>query len=179
MQHSKSPAKTTQHFQPTSCLCPTQHGVAKWEKDVRLKIEQSASKWSFAIIAGEGWCSGESTHPPPMWLGVNAICGLSLVLVLSFALSDFLLGNPVFPSPQNKPTFPNPKLTRNGRQRTLHGCATHCTFKLLFIYLLILLCLWPWFPIGCFFPLELTLLATKLPNICLQCKIMDKNTWQK
>ena len=117
--------------------------------------------------------------PPTHVVGCHAICGLSLVLVLSFALSDFLLGTPVFPSPQNKPTFPNPKLTRNGRQRTLHGCATHCTFKLLFIYLLILLCLWPWFPIGCFFPLELTLLATKLPNICLQCKIMDKNTWQK
>ena len=88
-----------------------QHGVAKAEKDVRLKIEQSASKWGFAIIVPEGWHSGESTHAPPMWSGVNAICGLSLLLVLSFALKGFLLGTPVFPSPQNKPTFPNPKLT--------------------------------------------------------------------
>ena len=67
----------------------------------------------------------------------------------------FLLGTPVFPSPQNKPTFPNPKLTRNGRQRTLHGCATHCTFKLLFIYLLILLWLWTWFLVGCLSHLSL------------------------
>ena len=31
------------------------------------------------IIAPEGWHSGESTHPQPMWSSVNAICGLSLV----------------------------------------------------------------------------------------------------
>ena len=29
-----------------------------------------------------------------------------------------------------------------------------------------------WLP----FPLELALLATKLPNICLQCKMTHKNT---
>ena len=54
----------------------------------------------------------------------------------------FLLGTPVFPSPLNKATFPNPNLTGNVRQRTLHGCAT---FKLLFIYLLIL---FKGFPLG-------------------------------
>ena len=36
--------------------------------------------------------------------GVDAICGLSLLLVLS--LARFSPGTPVFPSPQ-KPTFPN------------------------------------------------------------------------
>ena len=39
---------------------------------------------------------------------VDAICGLSLLLGLYFALR----GSPVFPSPQ-KPTFPNSNSTRN------------------------------------------------------------------
>ena len=38
--------------------------------------------------------------------GVDAICGLSLLLVLSFAPRAFSSGTPVFPSPQ-KPKFPN------------------------------------------------------------------------
>ena len=37
-------------------------------------------------------------------LSVDAICGLSLLLVLSFATRRFSPGTPVFPSPQ-KPTF--------------------------------------------------------------------------
>ena len=41
--------------------------------------------------------------------GVNTICGLSLLLVLSVAPRGF---SPVFPSPQ-KPTFPNSSSTRN------------------------------------------------------------------
>ena len=44
--------------------------------------------------------------------GVDAICGLSLLLVLSFAPRGFSPGTPVFPSPQ-KPTFPNSNSTRN------------------------------------------------------------------
>ena len=44
--------------------------------------------------------------------GVDAICGLSLLLLLSFAPRGFSPGTPVFPSPQ-KPTFPNSNLTRN------------------------------------------------------------------
>ena len=44
--------------------------------------------------------------------GVDTICGLSLLLVLSFALRGFSPGTPVFPSPQ-KPTFPNSNSTRN------------------------------------------------------------------
>ena len=44
--------------------------------------------------------------------GVDAICGLSLSLVLSFAPRGFSPGTPVFPSPQ-KPTFPNSSSTRN------------------------------------------------------------------
>ena len=38
--------------------------------------------------------------------GVDAICGLSLFLVLSFAPRGFSPGTPVFPSPQ-KPTLNN------------------------------------------------------------------------
>ena len=34
--------------------------------------------------------------------GIDAICGLSLLLVLSFAPRGFSLGAPVFPSPQNQ-----------------------------------------------------------------------------
>ena len=42
--------------------------------------------------------------------GVNAIRGLSLLLVLSFAPRGFSLSTPVFPSPQ-KPAFPNSNST--------------------------------------------------------------------
>ena len=66
--------------------------------------------------------------------GVDAICGLSLLLVLSFAPRGFSLGTPVFPSPQ-KPTFPNSNSTRNQvDEEPLCGCATS---KSLFIYLFI------------------------------------------
>ena len=68
--------------------------------------------------------------------GVDAICGLSLFLVLSFAPRGFSSGTPVFPSPQ-KPTFPNSNSTRNQvDEELLCGCAT-C--KSLFIHLFIYL----------------------------------------
>ena len=44
--------------------------------------------------------------------GVEAICGLRSLLVLSLALRGFSPCTPVFPSPQ-KPGFPNSNLTRN------------------------------------------------------------------
>ena len=44
--------------------------------------------------------------------GVDAICGLSLLLVLSFAPRGFSPGTPVFPSPQ-KTKFPNSSSIRN------------------------------------------------------------------
>ena len=57
------------------------------------------------------------------------VCGLSLLLVLSFAPRGF---STVFPSPQ-KPTFPNSNSTRNQiDEEPLCGCATS---KSLFIYL--------------------------------------------
>ena len=68
--------------------------------------------------------------------GVDAICGLSLLLVLSLALRGFSLGTPVLPSPQ-KPTFANSNSTRNQvSEEPLYGCTTS---KSLFIYLFIYL----------------------------------------
>ena len=64
--------------------------------------------------------------------GVNAICGLSLLLVLSFAPRRFSPSTPVFPSPQ-KPTFPNSNLSINQvHEELLYGCATSNS---VFIYL--------------------------------------------
>ena len=53
-------------------------------------------------IRGEHcWRRGESTRLPPMWPGSNpsidAIFGLSFLLVLAFAPGGFLPGTPVFP----------------------------------------------------------------------------------
>ena len=71
--------------------------------------------------------SGAGSNP-----GVDAICGLSLLLFLSLAPRGFSPRTPVFPSPQ-KPTFPNSNSTRNQvDEEPLCGCAT-C--KSLFIYL--------------------------------------------
>jgi len=54
--------------------------------------------------------------------GVDAICGLSLLLVLSFAPRGFSPSTPVFPSPQ-KPAFPNSNSTRNQvDEEPLCGC---------------------------------------------------------
>ena len=56
--------------------------------------------------------------------GVDAISGLSLLLVPSLAPRDFSPGTLVFPSPQ-KPTFPNSNSTRNQvDEELLCGCAT-------------------------------------------------------
>ena len=67
---------------------------------------------------------------------VDAKCGLSLLLVLSFAPTGFSPGTPVFPSPQ-KPTFPNSNSARNQvDEEPLCGCAIS---KSLFIYLLLFL----------------------------------------
>ena len=63
--------------------------------------------------------------------GVDAICGLSLLLVLSFAPRGFSPGTPVFPSPK-KPTFPNSNSTRN--QVDKEPPCGYATCKSLFIY---------------------------------------------
>ena len=61
--------------------------------------------------------------------GIDAICGLSLLLVLSLVPRGFSPGTPVFSSPSNS------NLTRNQvDEEPLCGCATS---KSLFIYLFI------------------------------------------
>ena len=82
--------------------------------------------------------------------GDDAVCGLSLVLVLSFAPRGFSPGTPVFPSPQ-KPTFSKSNSTRNQvNEEPLRGCATSKSlYVYLFIYFIIMFGgtkLWPSFP---------------------------------
>ena len=72
--------------------------------------------------------------------GVDAICGLSLLLVLSFAPRGFSPGTPVFPSPP-KPTFPNSNSTRSQvDEEPLRVCAVKSLLLLslsLFIIIII------------------------------------------
>ena len=66
---------------------------------------------------------------------IDAICGLSFLLVLLFATRGFSLGTLVFPSPQ-KPMFGelNSNLTRNQvDEEPLCGCATSESLFILFI----------------------------------------------
>ena len=89
----------------------------------------------------QGWRSSESLafHQcgPGSTPGVDAICGLSLLLVLSLALRGFSPGTPVFPSPQ-KPTFPNSNSTRNQvDEEPLCGCSTCKSLSLLLFIIII------------------------------------------
>ena len=73
--------------------------------------------------------------------GVDAICGLSLLLALSLAPRGFSPGTPVFPSPQ-KPTLPNSNSIRNRiDEEPLCGCATSKSLLLLLLLLLLSLLL--------------------------------------
>ena len=68
--------------------------------------------------------------------GVDAICGLNLLLVLSFAPRGFSPGTPVFPSPR-KPTLPNSNSTRNQvDEEPLYRCATSKSLSLLLLLLI-------------------------------------------
>ena len=67
--------------------------------------------------------------------GVDAICGLSLLLVLSFAPRGFSPVTPVFPSPQ-KPTFPNSNSTRNRVDK--EPLSENATSKSLFTHYILL-----------------------------------------
>ena len=84
------------------------------------------------MIASHQYRSGSN-------LGVNAICGLSLLLVLSLAPRGFSPGTLVF-LPLQKLTFPNSNSTMNQvDEEPLCGCAT--SKSLLFLVLLLLLLL--------------------------------------
>ena len=67
--------------------------------------------------------------------GVDAIWGLSLLFVLSFAPRGFSPGTPVFPSPQ-KPTFPNSNSTRNQvDEEPLCGSATCKSLSIYYLFI--------------------------------------------
>ena len=70
--------------------------------------------------------------------GVDAICGLSLLLVLSFAPRGFSPGTLVLPL-SSKTTFSNSNSTRN--QVDLEALCGSATCKSLFIYLFIFILL--------------------------------------
>ena len=97
---------------------------------------ENAVKTAFVSMGSKGGAvvRALASHQcgPVSTLRVDAICGLSLLLVLFLAPRGFSPGTPVLPSPQ-KPTFPNSNSTRNQvDEEPLCGCAT-C--KSLFIYL--------------------------------------------
>ena len=84
-------------------------------------------------------CTHELTflHFHYLYPAVNAIRGLSLLLVLSLAPTGFSPGTPAIPSAQ-KPTFPNSNSTRNQvDEETLCGYATSKSL-FYFIYLLLI-----------------------------------------
>ena len=72
------------------------------------------SKGGAVVRAPASHQCGPGSNP-----GVDAICGLSLLLVLSLAPRGFSPGTPVFPSPQ-KLTFPNSNSTRNHLQIVIY-----------------------------------------------------------
>ena len=71
--------------------------------------------------------------------GVDATCGLSLLLVLSYAPKGFSPGTPVFPFPQ-KPSFPNSNSTSSQvDEEPVCGCASFKSLIIIyFIYYLLL-----------------------------------------
>ena len=95
----------------------------------KLQNHNMGNKGGAVVRALASHLCGPGSNP-----SVDAICGLSLLLVLYLTPRGFSPGTPVFPSPQ-KPTFPNSNSTRNQvDEEPLCGCAT-C--KSLFIYLFI------------------------------------------
>ena len=72
--------------------------------------------------------------------GVDAICGLSLLLVLSFAARDFSPATPVFPSPHDqKSTFANSNSIRNRVDEDVLPPNYYYYYNLLLLLLLLLL----------------------------------------
>ena len=89
----------------------------------------SGSQGGAVVRALASYQCGPGSNP-----GIDAICELRLLFVLSFAPRGFSPGSPVFPSPQ-KPTFPNSNLTRNQVDKEpLCGCATSKIFTYLFFF---------------------------------------------
>ena len=86
---------------------PRQHSTAWYTQ----RKEILGSKGGAVVRALASHQCGPGSNP-----GVDAICGLSLLLVLSLAPKGFSPGTPVFPSPQ-KPTLQNSNSIWNARRR--------------------------------------------------------------
>ena len=95
---------------PSSAVCRTK---LRWGtlNSLRLKCNVTGSKGDAVVRALASHQCGTGSNP-----SVDAICGLSLLLVLSLAPRGFSPGTPVFPSPQ-KPTLQNSNSIWNARAR--------------------------------------------------------------
>ena len=88
-------------------ITPEGHKILTHGQQRELK-----SKGGAEVRAPASHQRGQGSNP-----GVDAICGLSLLLVVSFAPRGCSFCTPDFPASQ-KPSFPNSNSTRNGRRRT-------------------------------------------------------------
>ena len=104
--------------------------LTKWnfnETDTQYVVVREARDGTVVRALASHQCGRGSN------LGVDTICGLSLLSVLSFAPRGFSSGTLVFPSPQ-KPTFPNSNSIRNRvDEEPLCGCATSKSLSLLLL----------------------------------------------
>ena len=104
--------------------------LTKWnfnETDTQYVVVREARDGAVVRALASHQCGRGSN------LGVDTICGLSLLSVLSFAPRGFSSGTLVFPSPQ-KPTFPNSNSIRNRvDEEPLCGCATSKSLSLLLL----------------------------------------------
>ena len=120
------------YFEPT--LRPKGRKKNFWDPPPLLPEGLNTPPWSMGAAVVKALAShqcGRGSNP-----GVDAICGLSLLLVLSLAPRGFSPGTPVFPSPK-KPTFPNSNSTRNQvDEEPPSGCAT-CKSLFIYFYLFI------------------------------------------
>ena len=100
----------------------------------RRIISSLQDKWSKGGVVVRTLASHQCG--PGSTPGVDAICGLSLLLVLSLAPRGFSPGTPVFPSPR-KLTLPNSNLIWNARTRLNEFIWTRKCFvgkKAIYIY---------------------------------------------
>ena len=98
---------------------------AETKKKIRERQVSGKGGAMVRVLSSHRCCPGSNP-------GVDAICGLSLLLVLSLAPRGFSPSTPVFLSPQ-KPTFSNSNSIRNRvDEEPLCGCATSKSLFLLF-----------------------------------------------
>ena len=114
---------------------------------------------------------GSSSYPD-----VDAICGLSLLLVLSFAPRGFSPGTPVFPCPQQPSISKFQFAQESGRRRTtLWMCYLHIVIYL-FIYLFInynqVGCVNKLYDVNAWQPLKATSQQTAVSRFSLVCQLL-------